>query len=209
MKYFITVIRILFLALFIFLIQKGKMMLWFALFAASLVAALLFGRIYCGYACPMNTLMIPTEWLSKKLKLQKNQAPKWLLSGKFAWIAMIGSVIVMLLGKRLLHKNIPILLIWLALSILITLRYKPAVFHNLICPFGALQKVFGRFAIFSEKVSKEGCIGCKLCEKVCPSDAIAVKAADKKAEIETSRCLQCTSCQQVCPKEVIHYTKTR
>jgi ferredoxin-type protein NapH len=206
MKYIIPAVRILFLALFFFLVLNKKMMLWLALFGISLIGALLFGRVYCGYVCPMNTLMIPAEWLSKKLKLQTGKSPKWLRSGKFAWFALMGSVAVMLLAKKILHKDIPILLIWLAASILITLRYKPAVFHNLICPFGAVQKVFGRFAKFSEKVDKESCIGCKLCEKNCPSEAIEVKPIDKKAEIETSKCLQCTSCQQVCPKDAIYYS---
>lgn len=207
MKYIITTIRVLFFALFIFLLLNGKMMLWLALYAVSLLVALLFGRVYCGYVCPMNTLMIPTEWLSKKLKLQTVNSPKWLSSGKFAWFALAGSVAIMLLAQKLLDKNISILLIWLVVSALITLRYKPAVFHNLICPFGPLQKVFGRFAKVSEKVNKESCIGCKLCEKVCPSEAIEVKSTDKKAEIKTSICLQCTNCQQICPKDAIHYSK--
>ena len=207
MKYIITTIRVLFFVLFIFLLLNGKMMLWLALYAVSLLAALLFGRVYCGYVCPMNTLMIPTEWLSKKLKLQTVNSPKWLSSGKFAWFALAGSVAIMLLAQKLLDKNISILLIWLVVSALITLRYKPAVFHNLICPFGPLQKVFGRFAKVSEKVNKESCIGCKLCEKVCPSEAIEVKSTDKKAEIKTSICLQCTNCQQICPKDAIHYSK--
>lgn len=207
MKFIINAIRILFFALFIFLLLNGKMMLWLALYAVSLLVALLFGRVYCGYVCPMNTLMIPTEWLSKKLKLQTVNSPKWLSSGKFAWFALVGSVAIMLLAQKLLDKNISILLIWLVVSALITLRYKPAVFHNLICPFGPLQKVFGRFAKVSEKVNKESCIGCKLCEKVCPSEAIEVKSTDKKAEIKTSICLQCTNCQQICPKDAIHYSK--
>ena len=207
MKYIINIIRVLFFVLFIFLLLNGKMMLWLALYAVSLLVALLFVRVYCGYVCPMNTLMIPTEWLSKKLKLQTVNSPKWLSSGKFAWFALAGSVAIMLLAQKLLDKNISILLIWLVVSALITLRYKPAVFHNLICPFGPLQKVFGRFAKVSEKVNKESCIGCKLCEKVCPSEAIEVKSTDKKAEIKTSICLQCTNCQQICPKDAIHYSK--
>ena len=76
MKFIINVVRILFLALFVFLVLKGKVMLWLALYGVSLLAALVFGRIYCGYVCPMNTLMIPTEWLSKKLKLQTVNSPK-------------------------------------------------------------------------------------------------------------------------------------
>ena len=207
MKYITNIIRILFLALFIFLLANGKVLLWLALFAVSLVAALIFGRVYCGYACPMNTLMIPIEWLSKKLKLQTADTPKWLKNGYFTWITLGISVAVMLLSKRLLHVDLPILPFWLVMSILITLRYKPAVFHNLICPFGALQKSFGRFARLSEKVDKDACVGCKLCEKACPSNAIVVSSEDKKAVINTALCHQCIKCQQVCPKSAIHYGK--
>ena len=207
MKYITNIIRILFLALFIFLLANGKVLLWLALFAVSLVAALIFGRVYCGYACPMNTLMIPIEWLSKKLKLQTADTPKWLKNGYFTWITLGISVAVMLLSKRLLHVDLPILPFWLVMSILITLRYKPAVFHNLICPFGALQRSFGRFARLSEKVDKDACVGCKLCEKACPSNAILVSSEDKKAMIKTELCHQCTNCRQVCPKDAIHYSK--
>lgn len=207
MKYITNIIRILFLALFIFLLANGKVLLWLALFAVSLVAALIFGRVYCGYACPMNTLMIPIEWLSKKLKLQTADTPKWLKNGYFTWITLGISVAVMLLSKRLLHVDLPILPFWLVMSILITLRYKPAVFHNLICPFGALQRSFGRFVRLSEKVDKDACVGCKLCEKACPSNAIVVSSEDKKAVINTALCHQCIKCQQVCPKDAIHYSK--
>src|SRR5574344_346883 len=207
MKYIINIIRIFFLALFLFLLVNGKVMLWLILFGVSLVAALIFGRVYCGYVCPMNTLMFPVEWLSKKLKLQTSKSPKWLKNGYFTWITLGISIAVMILSKRLLHINLPILPFWLVMSILITLRYKPAVFHNLICPFGALQRSFGRFARLSEKVDKDTCVGCKLCEKACPSNAIVVFSEDKKAVINTALCHQCIKCQQVCPKDAIHYSK--
>ena len=209
MKYIVTVVRLLFLALFVFLIVQGTMMLWLRLVGISLLAALIFGRIYCGYVCPMNTVMVPVDWIAKKLKIQTQKTPKWLGKGYFAWIALIVSVAAMLLSKRFLHVNIPILLIWLALAVLVTLRYRPAVFHNLICPFSAPQKLFGRIARRSRMVDETACIGCKLCEKACPSDAIAVTPEDKKAHINIALCHQCTNCRQVCPKDAICYTRSQ
>ena len=208
MKHFVTFIRFSSLALFLFLIAKGKMMLWLGIFAISLIAAILFGRIYCGYICPMNTLMIPTEWISKKLKIQSVNTHSRLKYYKLPWITLFLSLALMVIFKKVLHKNLPLLLIWLVIAVIITLRYKPEVFHNQICPFGALQNTFGRFAKFSKTVNEDECIGCKLCEKTCPSEAIKVTTDNKKATINTSLCHQCSNCQQVCPKSAIHYTKT-
>lgn len=205
MKHISNIIRILFLGLFLLLLVNGKVMLWLALYGVSLIAAIIFGRVYCGYVCPMNTLMLPTQWLSKKLKLQTAKKPKWLKNGYFTWITLGISIAVMILSKRFLHINLPILPFWLAISVLVTLRYKPEVFHNLICPFASLQKVFGRFARLSEKVDKDACNGCKLCEKSCPSLAVVVSAENKKADINTALCFQCTKCSQCCPKNAIHY----
>lgn len=207
MKYIVTAIRLAFLALFLFLFIKGKTMLWLGLFALTLVIALVFGRVYCGYICPMNTLMIPAEWLSEKLKIKKMSTPNWLKSGYFAWAFLALSAVAMVLAKKMLQISLPVLPFWLVLSVLVSLFYKPAVFHNLICPFGVLQKTLGRFARFSKKVDPDACIGCRLCENACPSDAIVVQA-DKKAVINTALCHQCEACQAVCPKSAIHYMKT-
>ena len=46
-----------------------------------------------------------------------------------------------------------------------------------------------------------GCIGCKLCEKNCPSDAIHV--VDNIAYIDQEKCTGCGICAEKCPKKII------
>ena len=49
------------------------------------------------------------------------------------------------------------------------------------------------------KYDTEKCIGCKLCIKVCPSEAIEFKEDIKKIKIYLSRCTFCSQCNDVCP----------
>ena len=151
--------------------------------------------------------MIPTATISKKLQFQSKKTPSWLAPGYFAWATLIVSIAAMLLSKRFLHANLPMLLIWLVLAVLITFRYRPAVFHDLICPFGILQKTFGRFALLSKRVAIEACVGCKACESVCPSDAVKVFGENRKAVINVALCHQCGECKAACKKKAIIYCK--
>lgn len=46
-----------------------------------------------------------------------------------------------------------------------------------------------------------GCIGCRLCEKNCPSQAITVE--NNIAHIDQSKCTGCGVCAEKCPKKII------
>jgi formate hydrogenlyase subunit 6/NADH:ubiquinone oxidoreductase subunit I len=46
---------------------------------------------------------------------------------------------------------------------------------------------------------REKCIGCELCLKVCPSEAIVFKTEEKKIKIYLARCTFCSQCNDVCP----------
>lgn len=73
-----------------------------------------------------------------------------------------------------------------------------------IVPYEAKQKV----QCASKGKGKEvmaacsvGCIGCKLCEKNCPSEAITV--TDNIAHIDYEKCTGCGICAEKCPKKII------
>ena len=51
------------------------------------------------------------------------------------------------------------------------------------------------------KKCKAGCIGCGLCMRNCPAEAIKVDGF--LASIDYEKCIGCGKCKEVCPKKCI------
>ncbi|MEM3192350.1 MAG: NADH-quinone oxidoreductase subunit I [Candidatus Parvarchaeota archaeon] len=64
----------------------------------------------------------------------------------------------------------------------------------------------------------ENCIGCELCYRICPSDAIRMIKLDREKAgfknnvrneapaIDFNKCIFCGLCSEICPPHVLHHT---
>lgn len=53
-------------------------------------------------------------------------------------------------------------------------------------------------------IDSDPCVYCGLCQRKCPTGAIAVKFQDKIWTIDAFSCITCGYCVEICPKKCLH-----
>ena len=107
-----------------------------------------------------------------------------------------------------------LLLIELLQGLAMTLRYmfKPKVTLNYPYEKGPLSPRFrGEHALRRYPNGEERCIACKLCEAVCPPQAITIEAEPRadgsrrttRYDIDMVKCIYCGFCEEACPVDAI------
>ena len=96
----------------------------------------------------------------------------------------------------------------------ITLGYvlKPSVTINYPYEKGPLSPRFrGEHALRRYPNGEERCIACKLCEAICPAQAITIEAEPRvdgsrrttRYDIDMTKCIYCGLCEEACPVDAI------
>ncbi len=98
--------------------------------------------------------------------------------------------------------------LWLTLTYL----FKPKVTINYPHEKGPLSPRFrGEHALRRYPNGEERCIACKLCEAICPAQAITIEAERRgdgsrrtvRYDIDMTKCIYCGFCQEACPVDAI------
>lgn len=106
------------------------------------------------------------------------------------------------------------LLVELMQGMFLTLRYmfRPKVTLNYPYEKGPLSPRFrGEHALRRYANGEERCIACKLCEAVCPAQAITIEAEPRedgsrrttRYDIDMTKCIYCGFCEEACPVDAI------
>lgn len=108
--------------------------------------------------------------------------------------------------------------LWVLYEIIVgmwlTLKYffKPKVTINYPYEKSKISPRFkGEHALRRYTNGEERCIACKLCEAVCPAQAITIESAERsdgsrrttKYDIDMTKCIYCGLCQEACPVDAI------
>ncbi len=159
------------------------------LFLAPLVTTLLFGRTFCGSACPLGAVQ-------ELIALRPIKLPAWLdaVLGLIRYIVLGLAVLFACCGLGfIVCRYDPVVGLFrggtgwasvltftgviLVLGIVIARPY-----CRFLCPYGAILSLCGKLALRHVTVSPGDCSRCRLCEQMCPYNAILPPSQEPSLE---------------------------
>lgn len=195
-------IQVILLVIFIALIIMGRPQLWLGLFILGVLASFIFGRVFCGWVCAINTVLIGVTGLKKKLKIKDRKIPEWLKS-PITRYAALGIFLVTFIFTLRTGLKLPVLPLVILIGTVLTFLYPEELWHRYLCPYGTILHNSSKTSKKGVEIDSDKCINCGICIRVCP--AVAVKKGEKSHEVSIDDCLVCMECIRKCPQNAISY----
>ncbi|MBL0156770.1 MAG: 4Fe-4S binding protein [Bryobacterales bacterium] len=197
------------------------------------VSSVIYGRIYCSYACPQMIFSEASleieKWISKKVTKHFITWPaaRRKLVARVAWLAVLGVASVFLafifisyfveprdLLARLMRLDVQtaggISGAVVTLITFLDFTLVRQTFCTTVCPYGYLQGILGdaNTLLVTYRDEKHECIECKKCVRVCE---MGIDIRKSPYQIE---CIHCGDCIDACgdvlsrlgKETLIHYT---
>lgn len=195
-----------------------------ALLGAAIVIAvyaIVGGRVYCAFVCPMNIVTDAANWLARRLDLPKGWQPArntrlWLLGATLAAAAATGLTAWELLNPvTILHRGLVYGAGAAAISataiFLFDLLISRRGWCGRLCPMGAFYGLLGTVSLVRVSARRrDACNDCMDCFQVCPEPHVitpALRGAPQGAGpvILSRDCTNCGGCIDVCSKNVFAF----
>lgn len=185
------------------------------------------GRYWCGNICPHGSLFDSLLPLSKNKKIPEFLKSKTAIVGFMLFFMVnIGSKVINIsefwgtydfldkLGFIFSNTYLMVMIVGGLLAIFIT----PRTWCQ-FCPMGTMQKMsyfIGDKLGVSKKTnkmvtieSKDKCISCGKCEKVCPVQLAPYKNFNDNNQFDDINCIQCSTCVASCPVKILSLENER
>lgn len=178
--------------------------------------ALIGGRAFCGWVCPINLVTDAAAWLRAKLRIPdfcnlSRSVRGWALLLSLALSALLGVAAFEWVSPiSMLHREIVFgvgLGLTAALGIfLFDLLIVKRGWCGHLCPLGAFYCLAGSKALLKVRFDDETCTRCVECVRVCPEPHVLnFKQAADNGMIVSGDCTNCGRCITICPEDSLSF----
>lgn len=204
-------------------LELGYVNAGFLLFVVLILATLVLGRFFCGWACHVVAYQDLCAWLLKKAGLRPRPFRSRLLVFvplgaafyMFCWPTLVrlwqaqpAPDVSLHLTTDAFWRTFPgpaiALLTLLVDGFLIVWFLGAKGFCTYGCPYGAFFGGVDRFAPGRIRVT-DGCEGCGHCTATCTSNVRVHEEVARFGMVVDRGCMKCLDCVSVCPKEALYF----
>ncbi len=184
--------------------------------------ALVGGRVYCSWVCPVNIVTDTAGWVRRKLGIKvssqfSRSSRYWLLGLTLVLPLITGAIVWELFNPvSLMFRGIIFGMGWAWMVILAIFVFDIFVSQRgwcgHLCPVGAFYSLLGQKSLVRVSAyNREQCDDCNDCFVVCPEPKVirqALKGADKGIGplIDEGNCTNCGRCIDVCDEDVFKFS---
>ncbi|WP_171235077.1 quinol dehydrogenase ferredoxin subunit NapH [Ruegeria sp. HKCCA6837] len=185
------------------------------------VYALIGGRVYCSWVCPINPVTDAANWLHRKLDLPKGWQPKrstrlWVLATVLLVSGLSGVIAWELVNPiTMLHRGLVFGMgfVWamIAAIFIFDVIVSRHGWCGHLCPVGAFYGLIGSKSLLRvSATNRAACDDCMDCYAVCPENQVISPALKGKPGsrplILSPDCTNCGRCIDVCAVDVFNFT---
>ncbi len=176
---------------------------------AKIFGPLLFGRLWCGWAC----------WTVMVLDLLPFQRPSGRLPGRWGWfryvhffvsLGLVGAAWTFLgfregaVGQAALAWYFAGNLFYYLVGILLAFALKDnRAFCKYVCPVAVPLKLTTRFSLLKIGGDAGACNDCKACIRMCPMDIRVPDYIKNDQRVLSTECSLCQTCITVCAQDAL------
>lgn len=190
-------------------------------FGSVLLATLLFGRVFCGWACPLGAtqfFLFRREKTGKNRRLEIPLYSHRILRWSKYGVLVVLVVLVVLTGQPVFQDidpfrslfnldfrwGVPLVFLLVVLTASIVIGFP---FCKYACPLGALLGLLQPLSLFKLRFSSS-CTNCRLCSSVACNHG-AIEQGATCPSINQMECVRCGECLSRCPSGAITFRAGR
>lgn len=177
----------------------------------GIIFVLLFGRIICGFFCPLGLFQDLIWKVTEKLHL-----PKLSRNEKFMKIIYIinrvflvfficgitGLIVVNVVAPETIpNSGVPVVVFIVMPIIMIVANAFARRFFCNVCPIGSFIGLFEKINIIKLKKECSECTLCGACYEACPMRIKEIYTESTNTNVSSPECMYCGECIKKCPED--------
>lgn len=184
--------------------------------------AIVGGRVFCSWVCPVNIITDTSNYLRRKLGLNQIQKRQPASRNIRYWVIGLSLIISFILGITAFEFISPISMVHRGLifglglgsaAMLVIFLFDLFVLKNgwcgHICPLGGFYSLVGKFSLIRVKHDADKCTACMKCKEVCPEDQVLHMVTKESIPVLSGECTNCARCIEVCDDDALIFSMKR